>query len=288
MRQPFTAKGSSIRLNHSSTGPTTALGKERAALNAVKHGLAGNHLVLPGENVEQYTSRVDAVFESLAPKNDAEAQLVALVADDLWKLERLGKMEHALLLVRVEQLVAETPERERCARLKAALLSVGEALEGLLIQPYPLRRDTDTLARATRVATASGLVSRTIPELASRAGTCELDLARLEYATEGAILPDGLYEAIVLSTRQLMGDLLTLADPAFAAEASAAQRLQAVALPDERELKKVARYRKLLEEGLQRKTLALESLRKLGAEQAAAVKNVTNAREYRMKLRVVR
>jgi len=82
------------------TGPKTERGKTRSAINAVKHGLAGKHLLLPGEDSAEYERRIDAVFEALDPKDEAQAQLVALIADDFWKLERVGKIEQGVTLAR--------------------------------------------------------------------------------------------------------------------------------------------------------------------------------------------
>jgi hypothetical protein len=59
-----------------------------------------------------------------------------------------------------------------------------------------------------------------------------------------------------------------------------------LSIPDERELKKLARYRKLLEEGLQRRLAALQ-LRKLPVATARTEEERAAATAYRVKLRVV-
>ena len=64
------------------------------------------------------------------------------------------------------------------------------------------------------------------------------------------------------------------------------QSSAAISLPDEGELKKLARYRKLLEEGLQRRLLALEQMRKMN-EGRAAEQGSERAKEFRVKLRLV-
>lgn len=60
-----------------------------------------------------------------------------------------------------------------------------------------------------------------------------------------------------------------------------------VALPSEAELKKLQRYRKILEEGLQRRLAALDQLRKLGDATVRSDSEKATAREFRVKLRVV-
>ena len=90
------------------TGPTSVMGKTRSAINAVKHGLAGKNLLLPGDDPVEYAARMDALFTSLAPKDEGEAQFVALVADDMWKLGRLARIEKGVSLARIEELLAIT------------------------------------------------------------------------------------------------------------------------------------------------------------------------------------
>jgi hypothetical protein len=60
-----------------------------------------------------------------------------------------------------------------------------------------------------------------------------------------------------------------------------------IALPDEAELRKLGRYRKLLEDSLQRRLAALEQLRKLTAERREAGADAEKSREFRVRLRVV-
>lgn len=117
------AKVKTLTTEAGATGPRTEKGKTRSALNAVRHGLAGKHLLLPGEDAAEYERRMDAVFEGLAPADEAQAQLVALVADDLWKLERLGKIEQGASLARIEELLGHTPSAETWYPLHEARLA---------------------------------------------------------------------------------------------------------------------------------------------------------------------
>jgi hypothetical protein len=79
-------------------------------LNALRHGLGAVQAVLPGEDAAEYERRMEAVFEALAPANELEAQLVALIGDDLWRLERLGRVEQGIVLARIEELAAQVGE----------------------------------------------------------------------------------------------------------------------------------------------------------------------------------
>ncbi len=244
--------------------------------------------MLPGESADEYTRRVDAVFESFAPKSDVEAQLVALIGDDLWKLERIGRMEHALVLTRAEELVAGTPEREHCEKLKRALNALGEAITDLLEEPTPTYRDAASVTRCSRLWSALQEVSATVREVARKAAECDQWISRFEYTPAGAPLASGLFDSLVLSARVVMDDLLQVGDRAEEAESKLRESLAAVAVPHDAELKKIARYRRLLEEGLQRKLAALEAIRKVASGSTRTELDAATAREYRVKLRVVR
>jgi hypothetical protein len=84
----------------------------------------------------------------------------------------------------------------------------------------------------------------------------------------------------------MMRALMAVGDQASAANDHLREAVATIAIPDEKELKKLARYRKLLEDGLQRRLAALDQLRKLTAT-AARPEDASRAREYRVRLRVV-
>jgi hypothetical protein len=122
------------------TGPTTATGKARSALNAVRHGLAGRGLLLPGEDVREYEERLDGIFASLGPWNDAEAELAALIGDDIHKLNRLAKLEKGISLGRIEELLALTGSGEKAGIITNAIQALGQALVAWSAEPMPTTR----------------------------------------------------------------------------------------------------------------------------------------------------
>lgn len=78
-------------------GPKTAAGKERVALNAVTSGAYATHLILPGEDAEQFTRLESAFVDAFAPADVIEAALVHDLAALAWKKQRLATAEQALL-----------------------------------------------------------------------------------------------------------------------------------------------------------------------------------------------
>ena len=79
-----------------STGPRSADGKARVAQNALRHGLAGRHIVLPNENARKYNAFRAGIFLSLAPEGDLEGFLADTIVAHSWRLRRIPMLEAAV------------------------------------------------------------------------------------------------------------------------------------------------------------------------------------------------
>jgi hypothetical protein len=95
-----------------STGPKTADGKANSRMNALKHGLTAQSLVLPTENAEHYENRVQQWLDDFAPANAAERALIDLAVQSSWKLERANRHERAKASERVRHAVDEFESAE--------------------------------------------------------------------------------------------------------------------------------------------------------------------------------
>jgi hypothetical protein len=71
-----------------STGPTTPEGKARSALNALRHGLSGQTVLMPWEDQSVYKTHCDEILASLAPIGKLETDAAQGFADDQWRLNR--------------------------------------------------------------------------------------------------------------------------------------------------------------------------------------------------------
>ena len=80
-----------------STGPRTEAGKQRSALNATRHGLTGQTIVLPSDDLDAYQERVRKFFADYQPHGESEKQLVQTLADTAWRLSRIVALENNLL-----------------------------------------------------------------------------------------------------------------------------------------------------------------------------------------------
>ena len=94
-----------------STGPITEAGKKRSALNAIRHGLTGQVVVLPEEEIEAFNRFVAPLVASLkmqdAPDDAHEEQLAHMYAGELWRINRCAAMEDAMLCLGIMESVAE-------------------------------------------------------------------------------------------------------------------------------------------------------------------------------------
>ena len=80
-----------------STGPKTAEGKQKSSLNALRHGLTGQIVVMPSEDLEAYRSHLKSFTDEYSPKGATESNLVQALADTSWRLNRVAALETNLL-----------------------------------------------------------------------------------------------------------------------------------------------------------------------------------------------
>ena len=80
-----------------STGPRTDSGKQRSALNALRHGLTAASAVLPSEDQAAFDTHRRGFFDEYRPATPTETQLVQELADTSWRLNRIPLLEANLL-----------------------------------------------------------------------------------------------------------------------------------------------------------------------------------------------
>jgi hypothetical protein len=80
-----------------STGPTTPEGKKRSALNAIRHNLTGQVVVVQESETEIYQNHCEEYRIDLAPKGKLEIDLTQQLADLRWSMNRITAYETNLL-----------------------------------------------------------------------------------------------------------------------------------------------------------------------------------------------
>ena len=84
-----------------STGPKTETGKQISSMNAFRHGLSGNHLLLQPHEHEAYTRLTSALTREYAPATESESQFVQKIIDCHTRLNRIAAIENNILSVGV-------------------------------------------------------------------------------------------------------------------------------------------------------------------------------------------
>ena len=105
-----------------SCGPRTQKGKQESSMNALQHGgRAAVGRILPDEDPGEAAQFRGSIFEAYNPCGGDQEILVGLIADGLWRLQRLSRIEtgimtwhlYEMLQKRVDQEMAPSPERGR-------------------------------------------------------------------------------------------------------------------------------------------------------------------------------
>src|SRR6185295_7354718 len=95
-----------IENSKKSTGPRTDAGKKRSSLNALRHGLTGQVVVLPHEDIAAYKAFTAEIIATFEPDNAHERQLAQLYADTHWRINRAGAIEDNMLALGIMEKVA--------------------------------------------------------------------------------------------------------------------------------------------------------------------------------------
>ncbi len=91
-----------------STGPKTARGKHTVSRNAIKHGLLAREVVITAgdgeENLEEFHSLVDRLWESYEPVGVVEESLIQTIAICWWRKARVIRAENGEIRRRLDTL----------------------------------------------------------------------------------------------------------------------------------------------------------------------------------------
>src|SRR6266849_1359689 len=127
-----------------STGPVTGPGKSRASLNALRHGLTGQTVVLPTDDLAAYRESCRQFHTEFKPVGLLETKAVQTIADTHWRLDRIRAMENNLFALgfhdNSERISTEDPAI-RCALAQAkAVESNSDVLVRLSLYEQRLNR----------------------------------------------------------------------------------------------------------------------------------------------------
>jgi hypothetical protein len=134
-----------------STGPRTEEGKRRASLNAPRHGLTGQTVVLPEDDLAAYQKHCAQFHAEFKPQGLLETKAVQTIADTYWRLDRIRAMENNLFSLGFHELSGDLSTDDpaiHCALVQAKSLDGrGDLLARLSLYEQRLNR-TLALAKA--------------------------------------------------------------------------------------------------------------------------------------------
>jgi hypothetical protein len=137
-----------------STGPTSADGKAKSSLNAVKTGLTGRTVLLPSDDAVAYEAHVSSFFAHHQPVGEEEQRLVQSIADSVWRMMRIPSLEFGIYAVGRLEFATEFPNEDPAARkhlIEAKIfLAYQRQLNNLSIQESRLRRQREKDTAALR------------------------------------------------------------------------------------------------------------------------------------------
>lgn len=268
-------------------GPKTPEGKSRSSMNALRHGLSANNLLLPGEDAQHYESHLDSYFATFVPANLPEATIVAQIGDLSWKLERLSKLENNRLRARLEEELEKTDAYKSIALTRRALQMVNALAEIVDAVPSPPNSAEGTSAlldgvehMVMELGEVPGLPLVVVQPLSDA-------IVAAKESLNGVCMDMDAYKRLGNASKLARGALtekLAQEEPALE---PVRERLAAeVLLLEDKDLKNLERHRRLLESSMARQLDLLARVR----SQVASMKPeaLTEARELRVKLRVVR
>src|ERR1700681_2142003 len=127
-----------------STGPRTEAGKQRSSLNALRHRLTGQTVVLPTEDRFAYQRHSKSFLDECQPKGVVETQLVQSLIDTSWRMNRAAAIETNLLSLGItemeDRIRANHPEAEAALAMALAFREHNRAFANINIQSQRLTR----------------------------------------------------------------------------------------------------------------------------------------------------
>ena len=197
-----------------SHGPKTEDGCRAASLNAVKHGLTAQTIVLPNESQEEFEAELREYIQHFEPANKPEMDLVRQLAAANWRMARYAAVETGILDTKMKdqrefaaKRWTDISESTRLALAFESLAGPGSPLA--LLNRYQARlhheyqRILKSLLQLQAARRAAQPKLQNEPEPPVQPATKELETREME--TDSAILPS--WKAQSLSGSQPMATL---------------------------------------------------------------------------------
>src|SRR5580700_8865439 len=119
-----------------SKGPSTPAGKQRSSLNALRHGMCANCIVLDHESRENFLILLQQHIDRFQPANEVEVGMIEEMCAAYWRQRRAWAIETALL----DKQIALQTDGDSSDRLAAAFDTLAAAPTLPLLHRYETRQ----------------------------------------------------------------------------------------------------------------------------------------------------
>jgi len=130
-----------------STGPKTPDGQAKSSLNALKTGLTGRTVLLPGDDSAAYRTHIQRLVDRYKPVGDEEAALTQSLGDTEWRLLRVPSLEMGIYALGRLEFAAKFDQEDpavRASLIEAHIfLAYQKQLNNLSIQEGRLRKQRE-------------------------------------------------------------------------------------------------------------------------------------------------
>ena len=172
-----------------STGPKTPEGKSLARLNATKHGLLSQEVLLPGEDEDALKELAERLRAELQPVGEMESLLVERIIDAVWRLRRLSRVEAGIYTYELYEELAERAQEEAQTYERSTLEDSIEDLYGPSTRITDQQKHQEALSKAKEMkrkqhCTETATLGRTFIRDADTANAFS-KLSRYETGIEG-------------------------------------------------------------------------------------------------------
>ena len=172
-----------------STGPKTPQGKASAHLNATRHGLLSQEVLLPGEDEDALKELAERLRAELQPVGEMESLLVERIIDAVWRLRRLSRVEAGIYTYELYEELAERAQEEAQTYERSTLEDSIEDLYGPSTRITDQQKHQEALSKAEEMKrkqhrTETATLGRTFIRDADTANAFS-KLSRYETGIEG-------------------------------------------------------------------------------------------------------
>jgi hypothetical protein len=186
-----------------SAGPTSADGKAKSSLNALKTGLTGRTVLLPSDDAALYEQHLARFIAEWKPSNEPEKALVQSIADTGWRLQRIPALEmgiYALGRVQFANLFEDQDPTLRPALIEAHIyLTHHRQLNNLSIQEGRLRRQ-----REKDLAALAEMKKANAAQRSERLNRAAIECMRARHAKQPFRLEDFGFEFSIAEIEKAM------------------------------------------------------------------------------------